>query len=253
VILFHRISTILILALVASGFGILMFWEVHASVAMICFVMVLLLFGRLLLWEFKRGAFWVFWMSAVAFLGSAVFFYLFLELAAIKLVLAVVVTIALWLYAENLFAFYHLPGSYQAYALEYLSLVIYLLSAFFFTSGAYGAQLFLLLPVWVPALAVFWAVTGAIAGIFWVSKIDNESAGYYAFVGGLLLTELYVVLSFLPTSFMTNAAAFTCFLYLYFGITRAYILERLSRFVFRRYAAVAGLLLFFVFLTARWV
>ena len=86
--------------------------------------------------------------------------------------------------------------------------MLYVLSAFFFTSALYAAQLFLLLPVWVPALAIFWTVLFATIGVFWVSKVAPETSALFATMGAILLTELYVVTAMLPTSFVANAAIF---------------------------------------------
>jgi hypothetical protein len=177
---------------------------------------------------------------------------LFLEFTAIKLLLGVVVTLGVWLYAENLFAFYHLPSSYQAYALEYLSFILFLTGMFFFTAGTYAVQLFLLLPVWIPALMVFWISLFAIEGVFWVSKIVPEKGRVFAFVGAVLLTEVYLAVSMLPTFFLVNSAVFTIFFYLYLGITRIHLLDKLSSSLLKRYLFVSATLLLALFLTASW-
>lgn len=253
-ILLHRITSFALAALTAAGFFILIFYaELTGLAAISMLFLVPLLFARLLQWEIGRVSFWVFLGTPVFYLVSSLFFFLFLEQNAAKLLLGLAVTIGIWLYAENLFAFYHLPSAYQAYALEYLSLAIYVLSAFFFAGGAYGSQLFLQLPVWVPALAIFWTVLFATAGVFWVSKVDHETGNIFAFVGALSMTELYLVLAMLPTSFMSNAAAFAVFLYLYLGLSRAQVLEKLTPQILRRYLSIGTLLLLIIFASARWV
>jgi len=67
------------------------------------------------------------------------------------------------------------------------------------------------------------------------------------------MTEFYLALSMLPTSFLTNAAAFACALYLLLGLSRAHLLERLSKSVLKQYLMVGGGLLILIFLTARWI
>ncbi len=203
-------------------------------------------------WKPQSVAFWSFFLTPLFFLGASLFFFLFLEFTAIKLLLGVVVTLGVWLYAENLFAFYHLPSSYQAYALEYLSFILFLTGMFFFTAGTYAVQLFLLLPVWIPALMVFWISLFAIEGVFWVSKIVPEKGRVFAFVGAVLLTEVYLAVSMLPTFFLVNSAVFTIFFYLYLGITRIHLLDKLSSSLLKRYLFVSATLLLALFLTASW-
>lgn len=219
------------------------------------FIVTPLLLARLLLFEFRRPAFWVFLGVPLFLIASAFLFFLFLESDTAKWLVTLAVSLSAGLYAENLFTFYHLPSAYQAYALEYLSLVISVLSAFFFTSAANGAHLFLrdLVPLWIPAVIVFVAVLFSTLAMFWVSKVGFETSRRYALFGAFLMTEIFTVLTFLPTSFVANAAAFATLLYIYLGLMRAHVLERLGPKVLRRYAGTALFLLLVIFGTAKWL
>ncbi len=255
-ILLHRLTPFALAGTLFAGFAMLiarpasLWWPI-----VLLFVASTLLLSRLLLFEFRRPAFWVFLGIPLFMVTSAFLFFLFLESDLAKWILAVSVVLAAGLYAENLFTFYHLPSAYQAYSLEYLSLVISIASAFFFTSAANGAHLFLrdLVPLWIPAIIVFVAVLFSTLAMFWVSKVGFETSRRYALFGALLMTELFVVLTFLPTSFVANAAAFATCLYVYLGLMRAHVLEKLSRTVVRRYALTGMLLLAVIFGTAQWL
>src|SRR5690606_14640371 len=99
-------------------------------VAIIAFLCIPLLLARLLLWEIRRPAFWVFLGTPCLLLLSSLMFFVLLDVGSLGVwALSIVVTLALALYTENLFAFYHLPSTYQAYALEYLTLIMYVVSA----------------------------------------------------------------------------------------------------------------------------
>ncbi|MFZ2681952.1 MAG: hypothetical protein WAZ14_02570 [Patescibacteria group bacterium] len=253
-ILLHRLTPFAILLLSAVGFGFLI-WEPLAFKvpAILCFALIPFLFARLLLWELRRPAFWVFLGTPSLLLLSALMFFLIIETTAGAWTMAITVTLALTLYAENVFAFYHLPSSYQAYSLEFLSLMCYMVSAFFFTGSAYMAQLFLELPLWIPAVATFLIVLLATVAVFWVSKIGFETGILFAVTGAILMTEVYVSLSMLPTSFVTHAAAFTVFWYVYLGIARAHVLEKLTPVIVRRYLITGCMLLGLIFGTATWI
>ncbi len=253
-ILLHRISVFVISACVAGIFALLILAPYSFSIpfAVLSFIAFLLL-GRMLGFEYKSPAFWIFLLTPFFILATSLFFFLFLSADIARIALAVFTTLGIWLYLENLFTFYHLPGSYQAYALEYVSLTLYIASVFFFASGAYGAQLFLLLPFWVPALAVFWVMLFTSISVFWVSKVNIETSIKYALSGAICLTELYVVLSFLPTGFVTNATAFAVMYYVFLGLARAHVLDKLTKPVLIRYAGIGMIFLLLLFMTTTWV
>ena len=252
-ILLHRLTSFVVAALVAASYILLFVKDVPAlPFVFITTVVIALLMARLLKWEGKSFSFWVFLGVPMFYYLSSLFFYLYLESAALEIILVVIVSLGIWFYLENLFTFYHLPSAYQAYALEYLTLVLYVLSTFFFASGAYAAQLFLQLPVWVPALAVFWVVLGATIAVFWVSKISTETSVRFALWGAFLLTELYVVFAQLPTSFFTNAALLSIMLYVYLGLSRAQALDKLKAEILKRYLGSAAVFTLIILVTARW-
>ena len=254
VILLHRITSILI-GLTALAMSTLL---VHPEVTLplwgvVVFVgAILVMFARMLNFELRSVTFWIFLGTPLFFMVSGLFFFLFLESLPPMILLFGGLTIGLWLYAENLFTFYHLPSSYQAYALEYLSFILFLLGMFYYASGAYAAQLFLLLPLWVPALAMFWFTLFAIAGVLWVSKIPPQIGAKFAWIGSVLLVQVFVALAFLPISFFVNAALFTVFFYLYLGLSRIHLLDKLSSIVLRRYVAIGAVLSLVLLLTATW-
>lgn len=255
-ILLHRLTPFAFALALLGGFLLLIvqpsaWWW---SIALL-FVVAPFLLARLLMFEVRRGAFWVFLGVPLFCVAAAFFFFLFLESATAKWLLTAVVVLVNGLYAENLFTFYHLPSAYQAYALEYLSLVIAVVASFFFASGGYAANMFLqeFAPIWMSAVVVFFATLFLTLAMFWVSKVGFETGRRYAFAGAIVMTELYVVLAFLPTSFVTDAAAFAMLFYCYLGLMRAHVLERLSRTVVRRYAWSGVTLLLVVLGTAQWL
>jgi hypothetical protein len=253
VILIHRLTPFAISFLAALGFGLLIVDPLDlAWPAIACFILIPILFGRLLLWELRRPAFWVFLGTPTLLLLSALMFFLIIESQTGAWTMAITITLALGLYAENLFAFYHLPSAYQAYSLEFLSLMCYMLSAFFFTGSTYMAQLFLELPLWIPSIATFLIVLLATVAVFWVSKIGFETGILFAVTGAILMTQLYMALSMLPTSFVTHAAAFTVVWYVYLGVAREHVLEKLTPGIIRRYAFIGCMLLALIFGTATW-
>ncbi|MDA1024678.1 MAG: hypothetical protein O3B96_01790, partial [bacterium] len=188
----------------------------------------IVLFARLTQYEFRRFAFWVFLIIPMSFLFGSIFYFLYLEQIWLMWMVTIVTTVGIWLYAENLYAFYHAPKKYQPYSLEYLSLALGVFAIFFFSAAAFGSQLFLQVEVYIPAIAIFLFGCALIISIFWVSKIDHSLSIRYGIMGALILTELYVVLSFLPVSYQVNAVTLSVMLYSFIGIARAELLDKLT-------------------------
>ncbi len=252
-ILLHRITPFALGLTSIVSFILLIFWPLVGIRALLPLgALLAVLLARLLLWEVRRPAFWVFLGTPMVLWSSSLIFFFFLEDPVSKWIIASTVSALVAVYAENCFTFYHLPSAYQAYALENLSLVVYVLSAFFFTSGAFGAQLFLLLPMWIPTVLVFFAVLFATTAVFWVSKIGFETGRPYAIVGAVVMAELYATLTMLPTSFVTNAALFSVLLYAFFVFARANVLERVNRTMAIRQLGFVSVLFLLILFTARW-
>lgn len=252
-IVLHRIGVILQTALVGLLFLTFTQNSPHAlwfSIATL--IIFAILQARLLGFDVRSWSFWIFFSTPIAFLCGAIFFSFFLELLFIKWVIGVVVTTLLWLYLENVFTFYHLPGAYQPYSLEYLSLAMYLLFTFFFSSGLYAAQIFLSLSIIIPFIALFWIFLFASICTFWMSKVNAETSWPYALTGAIGLSQLYVALGLLPTSFIVNASVLTLCYYAYLGLVRAYVLEELTVQVTRRYLIFVGVSIMLLFLTTAW-
>ncbi|HJN85473.1 MAG TPA: hypothetical protein QF873_04140 [Patescibacteria group bacterium] len=192
-------------------------------------------------------------VTPVLFVISTIAFMLFVESQILILVLPIAAGAFTFFFAEHLFRFVHLPSLYQPYALEHTSLVLHVASMFFLSTAFYGLQTFLQIPVWLLAIFFFAFSAMMVYETLWVSKIKDTKAVRVAVIGGLMFTELFVVFSFLPTSFFVNAAASTLVFYVFLGIMRASFLQRLSKVVLKRYAMLGIFMLILLFVTARWV
>lgn len=252
-IILHRLTIIAQSLLVAAVFWALL----HGTGTTVYFAiggfgLFSLLQIRLLGFDYRSWSFWIFFISPLLFLLATLLFFLFLESSLLEWSVAFIAIALTWVYLENLFTFYYTPGTYQPYALEYLSLAMYLLTIFFFASGMYAAQVFLLMPLWIPAITAFVVFLCASICMFWVSKVSAGTSLPYAISGAIGFTELYLTFSFLPTSFVVNAAALTVCFYLFLGLVRARVLEELTPAIIKRYTLTSLIALILIFASAQW-
>jgi hypothetical protein len=175
-----------------------------------------------------------------------------MEGAGLKILIIALTTFLLWLFAENLFTYFHLSGAYQVNALEYLSLVMSVIEVFFLSTALFALRLFFGFPLWliVPFFAIVIFVLSA--AVLWLCKIEKEKIIAHALGAAAISSEVFLALAFLPGGFFSNAAVLTLIFYLFFGIIRASLLKRLNAKILKRYLLAVGLILILVILTARW-
>lgn len=216
------------------------------------FVFMLLL-ARLLKFEVKTLPFWIFFSLPVLLLLSSFLLIFFIESQFTIFAAGLIITGLVWVFLESVYTFYYFPANYQPYSLEYLSLSMYVVMTFALCAGSYALLLFIqVLPVWLPAIILFAFFVFSTVCMFWVSKVHLESSLIYGLVGALALTQLFLAISFLPTSFLVNGAVLAIFYYVFLGISRAHILERLSKVVLRRYVGSGILGIILLLITTKW-
>ena len=253
-LLIHRITPFLIGCSVAAGFLVLLLLKPNPAFVIIpTLVMVALLFGRLLGWKGRKFQFWAFVMTPVLYVFSAFALVLFFEGSLEKAILATLAAVFVFFFAEHLFSYAHVPAKYTPYALEYLTLLLSLVTLFFASSAAFGFRMLVQVPI--PILAAIVFVYGLFLGYvtFWASKTDHSRSLAFAVGGAILLTEMFSALAFLPTGFFANAAVLVLGAYAFFGISRAHFVNKLSRRTVSWYALSGIIMLGFLAGTAQWI
>lgn len=253
-ILFYRITPVAVSLVSAASFlGLSYRFGSPMLIMPLAFVMIFFLFARLCEWHMRIFRFWHFVGTPLVHLCAGFGIILLFEEPFFTLAIGIVVTVLLTLFAEFVFQYVHLPVAYQAYSLEYLTLIIHLMSIFFLSALGFGVRLLIQTPLF--ALIVFLApiILFLIYGLCWVSKIENIRSKTFAIVGMFLWIECFVALTFLPSGFYTDAVIITLGFYLFAGLTRAELLRKLSTPVLRRYLIMGICVLFGIILTTQWI
>jgi hypothetical protein len=144
------------------------------------------------------------------------------------------------------------PGRFTTDGFAHLVRVLRVTAAFFFLSFCFGITVFMQVPVWIPALAVLVA-TGIVAWeTLWHAKRSSREEFPLIVAVALVSAQLYVALSFLPTSAMVNAAVATTLV-----AFALHFAERIFDGIgagrgLRRHFAMTAALVVLVLATARW-
>ncbi len=166
----------------------------------------------------------------------------------------VVVLSALLLYAliHQYYLYFYIPFKYQPYSLESMSLYISLIAAFFLFAAGFGGLILLQLNVWLLALVLV-VTMGLIAyQYFWINKFNVQKNWLFVVIIVLVLAELFVAVSYLPTGYYVNSFILTVSLYLMLGFSKHYLSETLNRKRVLTFFVVSGLCLLAVLISARW-
>lgn len=253
-ILIHRLTPFVIGATVLSGFMVASRFPLTSLWLLpVVFVVCALLFVRLGGGNVRSRESWMLVGTPLMLLLASSIVFLFLEADSLRVALGMITAFFLYFYGENLFGFVHLPAFYQPHALQNLTIVLQVLGMFFFVAGLHALLLFVpFIPLFVLVI-IFVPYTFASIGMsLWMGKAPRELISRYAIGGTVLFVEFFIVLSFLPSTFTTNAAMLAVFYYLFLGLTRAQIQAKLSRRLIKRYVGLGFGMLILVIVSARW-
>lgn len=253
-ILIHRLTPFGIGLIASLGFAsLLRTWTPALASFAFTLVLIGLLYARLLHWRVRTFSFWHFLGTPLLYLASAFGMIFLFEQPVSSIALAVVSVLFLILFAEYVFQYTHLPSQYQPYSIEYLTLLLNVLTIFFLSSVAYGLHLLIQAPLFLLASCFFLLSLFILYGTLFVIKADSARSRPYALAGSILTTEFFITLAFLPSGLYTNAALITIFFYLFLGLTRAQVHHKLSATVVKRYVGVAAVLLVIILLSTDWL
>jgi hypothetical protein len=211
------------------------------------------LYARLVPFDWQEKTYRFFILTPLLFFTSSLGMFLFLESLWSQVALALVTVIGLFFFAEQIFYYLHLPVRYQAYAIEHVSLVLHILTLYFFACTGFGLQLFLHAPLWLIIMAMAAGVIYVLSATFWVSKIEHTLVRSTVLSGTVLMTQWFMGLSFLPSGIYVNAGLFLLGFYVFLGLTRASFFENLSPAFLRRYLLIACGLFLCMIGTAQWI
>ncbi len=202
--------------------------------------------------EARSWRHWQFAIPPVFLFLSAATAVLLLETAVVRTLIALVVSLLVGAVSWNVYLYLYQPIRYVPSSLEHQSALCDLLAVCFGSMAVFGFRLYLGLPAWGLASAVFvWSVV-LVQQAFWVAKIPSRAAAPFAVAIPLLLTELAVALAALPVTYVVAGATLAAACYAFLGMTRRVLRNAYRPAVGRRYAVIGLGSVIALLATARW-
>jgi len=148
--------------------------------------------------------------------------------------------------------YFNFPVKYQPYSLESLTFYTSLLTFFFLFSSGFAALVLIKLN-----LVVLLLITAPLAGLiiyqfFWIHKVDFSKSWLFVLIILLVILELIVAVSYLPTSYYVNAFILVACCYLMLGLSKIFVTSLLTKKKVASYLIVASILLIMIVGTAKW-
>ena len=215
------------------------------------FVIVIVTFfvvrGRVSLYHRIRMA-----VTPVVLILGAYGYLMLAETALLRYSITILTTVALFVYFERLRKLSSLQKS-EGGEFAHFSFALHVASSFFLFSFAYG-----LLHLVHPPVSLVASMVGVV--LISVSFETMRRAGIkashsvpIAFALAFLATELFVSISFLPTSYIVDSAVLTILFSLALQVTRDIMKDEGTSQVIRRQIFASFILIVLVLSTARWV
>lgn len=220
-------------------------------------VLLSLLALALVLWQlhnrrFLNKDFWNFFITPSLFLIGSFLFILFLESDFLKNTVVVLTVFLLIIFLNNIFLYRFRPFRYRAYSLESVAGYLNLIAFWFWFTALFGFIILVDVPIWLLSFLAL-AITAAFYySACWAYKLQLDKIYPYILIISLVMSEVFVSLSFLPTSFYVNGMVAAGLYYMIAGLSRSHILGNLEKKVFLKYTLFGLIIITLVLFTAHW-
>ncbi|MFH1838181.1 MAG: hypothetical protein ABH808_01640 [Candidatus Kuenenbacteria bacterium] len=185
--------------------------------------------AKLYSWKLKSKNFWYFLITPFLFFISSILFFIFLEgHFFLKCIIISLFVVLQWFIYKNIFFLLKKPEKYQPNTIRNIFNFINLISIFFFANGFYALIIFIGIPVWLLTSILFLIVFLYLFQFFWINKIPEKKALFFALILGLVFIEIFFIISFLPTSFYVNGLILTLIYFNIKNISKKYFLNSIK-------------------------
>lgn len=209
------------------------------------------------IWNFTKKTFnrrfFNFLITPMIFSISSFGLLLFVSVDLYYHLLVFVSGIMLFLFLEQILNYFYFAVRYQPYTLEYFSFYWNILAIMAFSSCLFGFRILYQYNLYLVASVYLILIFFITKEIFWVNKIEWEKYALFCLTLPIIMFELFVVFSYLPSSYYVNAVILTVVYYMMISLSRLFLQEKLNRRNLLSHIIVGGISILVVLFTAQWV
>lgn len=202
--------------------------------------------------KLRNVKFWRFVITPFLFTVSGLLYLSFLEDPLAKQLFLMLFVVLHWAVLEVIYLRFNFRPKYQVHSLENIFTHLDILAMFLISSGLFSLIIFLGFDS-PTSYTIFAAVCLLLSyQMIWTSDAIIATAWQYAAAVTVATTELFIAVSFLPTSIYVNGLIITVGYYVSSGLARNWLLGHREQKVIRRYLVVAAVATIIVLATAKW-
>jgi len=198
------------------------------------------------------GRLWRLLITPGLFLVSSLLYLVFLESYLIRQLSVVFFAVLFWTFLKVVLLWINYRPKYQPHSLENISIHINLINTFLFGIGFYSLLVFLEFNFWLLLTIFIFACLLMNYQVIWVSQKSLNQAWHFILVISLILAEVFIAVSYLPTSVYVNSLLVTLTYYLMTGLGRNWLLDIKETKVVWRYVIITAICFIIILLTAKW-
>lgn len=160
--------------------------------------------------------------------------------------------IFLFLILDQTLNYFYFSMKYQPYTLESFSFYTNILSMFYWSVSLFSTLIFLHYNRFIIA-AIGLLMGGVLVyQLFWINKISWQKSQLFVYVIPIVLAELFLAISYLPSSFYVNAFLLTISFYLMVGLARLFLQENLNKKNVTTHILISAVSVILIIVTAQW-
>ena len=202
--------------------------------------------------KIRRIFFWETLLLPGLLVTGALLFIIFLEAHLTRHFVIFILGLLLWLFLEAVYLRQYDRPRYQPHALENISSHLSVAAAFFWYTGLYRLNIYFQMADWLVSILAGVVGCALLYQLLWTADIPSRAGRASIALLGIMLAELALVLSTLPTSVYVNGTVLTACFYTMSGIIRNWLHGIQEAKVMRRYVLLGGLIALVILLTAKW-
>ena len=215
-----------------------------------------LIFNTLFVWLSTRAKidknFFKLLISPFLFLLSGFLFLGFCNQVIVRELVVIFLAVGATVFVRQLIILTFHKYQYKNHSLSTISKILNTTTIFFWFNGIFNLYVFIKAPYLILLTTTVLVIYLLTYQFFIITKIKSTASVWFIPIITLLMTELFVVVMWLPVLSGAKAILMTSVYYFFTGVAQHFLSATLDKKVYWRYGAVAMFIWISVLLTARW-
>ena len=203
--------------------------------------------------NFKDAKFWTIFLAPALFLLGSISYLVFASGSRLLHFIIILTALVILIYTNVVFLYIHRRPRYQPHTLENISSYLNVITIFFLMAAIFNVRLFFVVNTWYLLLVGISIIIMLVYQLFSISDIVIRTNKLFLLIISLVISEVFIVTNFLPTSVYVNALMVTLVYYVTAGLARNWLNGIKDKRVVLRYVSIGSIIFFIILISAKWI